>query len=131
MRRSIILIMCALLIPVVLLAGKQYDLDESVDLNELKTKLELFKKTRQVISDNIGGLMKIHTTYKQSNPDLAGQMMVKVWVNKTGEVTKNKVVSSEIKHEEFTQKILAKVKEWKFGDMPKEEQEVLIPFYFK
>ena len=114
-----------------LFAGKMYELDESINLSDLKEKLELFKKTRQVVNDNMGEIMKIHAKHKQATPNLAGQMVMKLRLNGKGEVTKCKVVKSQLTSKEFHYDAVQAVKGWKFGKLPKDEQEVLIPFFFK
>jgi TonB family protein len=110
---------------------KQSELDESIDLNELKQKLDLFKVTRDVVNANIGNLMAIHQKYKAANPGNVGQMVVKVTLKKDGTVDKCKVVRNDIKDDKFSDEIVTAVQTWKFGPMTKEGQEVLIPFFFK
>jgi len=110
---------------------KMYELDESINLTELKEKLDLFKVTRDVVNTHIGNLLTIHQKYKTANPKNVGQMVVKVTLAKEGTVDKCKVVKSDVKDGNFNDEIVAAVKEWKFGNMPREGQEVLIPFFFK
>ena len=130
--RILIPLLSLLLAAQLLQAGKKmYELDESINLSELKEKLELFKKTRKVVNDNMGGIMKIHAKHKQTNPKLAGQMIMKLVLSGKGEVTKCKVVKSQLTSKEFHYDAVQTVKEWKFGKLPKEKQEVLIPFFFK
>lgn len=110
---------------------KMYELDESINLTELKEKLDLFKVTRDVVNTHIGSLLTIHQKYKTTNPKNVGQMVVKVTLTKEGNVGKCKVVKSDIRDGDFNDEIAAAVKKWKFGNMPREGQEVLIPFFFK
>lgn len=88
---------------------KKSELDESIDLNELKEKLELFKITRDVVNANIGNLMAIHQKYKAADPTCVGQMVVKVTLKKDGIVEKCKLVRSEIKDSKFNDEIVAAV----------------------
>jgi TonB family protein len=110
---------------------KMYDLDESIDLNELKNKLDLFRVTRDVVNAHIGALMAIHTKYKTQDPKNVGQMIVKIELTKEGAVDKCKVVKSDIKDGSFNDEVVASVKQWQFGNMPQAGQEVLVPFFFK
>lgn len=133
MKKILIIISCLLLTSATLFGAnkKLYELDESIDLDELKSKLELFKSTRLVISKNIGSLMNKHKQFKMVYPDLIGQIMMKVVINRQGNITKTKIMSSDINNSEFRQEVLNTVGTWKFGSMSKDKQDLLIPFYFK
>lgn len=131
MKYGTLLLVLMVLVAFPVQAEKMYELDESINLSELKDKLELFKRTRKVVGDNMGAILKIHTKHKQTNPKLVGQLVVKLEINSKGGVTKYKVVKSQLGSKEFHNDIVLAIQGWDFGQLPKEKQEVLIPFYFK
>jgi TonB family protein len=67
-----------------------------------------------------------------SNPGLKGKITVKFAIDEFGNVLHCEVVESSIKDAELEQKVVAKIRAWRFDkiDKPGDVTEIVYPFVF-
>jgi len=109
---------------------KQHELDKSIDVTSFKKDLDVYSIVRSVINYRVGGLQYIYKKHKGKDKKFKGQVMMKLTINRTGQVEKIKIMRTQFQNRDFHAEIMEKIKTWKFGELPVDKQKVVVPFYF-
>jgi TonB family protein len=85
-----------------------------------------------VVFQNLSVLRYMYNHRLLSSPGLKGKITVKFAIDEFGNVLHCEVVESSIKDSELEQKVVAKIRAWRFDkiDKPGDVTEIVYPFVF-
>jgi len=83
-----------------------------------------------VFQKNKGGIFNIYNRALRKNPSLSGQVVVELTIAPSGEVTRVKILSSELGDETLERKLVLKIKRFKFSKASVAEITVTYPIEF-
>ncbi len=84
----------------------------------------------RVFQKNKGGIFNIYNRALRKNPSLSGQVVVELTIAPGGEVTRVKILSSELGDEALERKLVLKIKRFKFSQARVAEITVTYPIDF-
>jgi TonB family protein len=84
----------------------------------------------RVFQKNKGGIFSIYNRALRKNPSLEGQVVVELTIAPSGEVTRVKILSSELGDEALERKLVLKIKRFKFSNARVAEITVTYPIEF-
>jgi len=84
----------------------------------------------RVFQKNKGGIFNIYNRALRKNPLLEGQVVVELTIAPSGEVTRVKILSSELGDEALERKLVLKIKRFKFSKAQVAEITVTYPIEF-
>ncbi|NMP16541.1 AgmX/PglI C-terminal domain-containing protein [Thalassotalea sp. Y01] len=85
---------------------------------------------RQTFDKNKGALYAIYRRALRQDPSLQGKVTVNLVITPAGQVQNVKIVSSDLEHEDFTKKLLARIRLINFGAQDVNETELNYTFNF-
>jgi periplasmic protein TonB len=85
---------------------------------------------RLVFDRNKGALQAIYNRVLRDDPSLQGKVVFKLTIAPSGEVTDVNIVSSELKNPELERKLLARIKQFDFGNKPVDTMVATYPVDF-
>ena len=84
----------------------------------------------RVFQKNKGGIFNIYNRALRKNPSLSGQVVVELTIAPSGEVTRVKILSSELDDAALERKLVLKIKRFKFSKARVAEITVTYPIEF-
>jgi TonB family protein len=84
----------------------------------------------RVFQKNKGGIFNIYNRALRKNPTLSGQVVVELTIAPSGEVTRVRILSSELGDEALERKLVLKIKRFKFRQAKVAEITVTYPIEF-
>lgn len=84
----------------------------------------------RVFQKNKGGIFNIYNRALRKNPSLEGQVVVELTIAPSGEVTRVRILSSELGDEALERKLVLKIKRFKFSKASVAEITVTYPIEF-
>jgi TonB family protein len=84
----------------------------------------------RVFQKNNGSIFNLYNRALRKNPSLAGQVVIELKISPDGQVTAAKVLSSELGDETLEQKLIAKIKRFKFTNEDVQEITITYPIDF-
>lgn len=109
---------------------------DETDQTALMTERELAsgnrstESIRQIFDKNKGALYAIYRRALREDPSLQGKVTVRLIILPSGSVQSVKIVSTDLDHEGFTKKLLARIKLISFGAQDVKETELNYTFNF-
>lgn len=83
-----------------------------------------------VFDQNKSKLYSIYNRARRKNPGLKGKIVLAITIAPSGQVTKIKIVSSELNDKKLESRLVSRIKQFKFGAMPVEKVTVTYPIEF-
>ncbi len=85
---------------------------------------------QSVISSYLGGIKYVYNRELKDNPNLAGKVTVAFYIENDGTVSEVKIISSTLGWPPLEQKIVKRIKHWRFPPSKSGRVRVVFPFLF-
>jgi len=95
-----------------------------------RTATRSAEEVEQVFQKNKGAIFSIYNRALRKNPSLEGKLVVELTIAPNGNVTKVRIISSELGDEKLERKLVLKIKKFKFANAKVSQVTVSYPIDF-
>ncbi len=94
------------------------------------TNIRAEEEVTIIFDQNKGRLFSVYNRARRTNPGLQGKVVFELTIAPNGSVTEAKILSSELNAPDFEKRLLARIRQFKFGEKEVEEVTVTFPIEF-